>query len=65
MLLLLRELSARRGSAASRLGEIDIALTALNDPSGPTLRAHIWTEDKPDWMHIGDQLPVYRKNIDS
>ncbi len=48
-----------------RPGEIDIALNALNDPSGPTLRAHIWTEDKPAWMRIGDELPVYEKNIGS
>jgi hypothetical protein len=47
----------------NRPGEIDISLNALDDPSGPELRAHIWTEDKPDWMLIGDDLPVYAKNI--
>ena len=47
----------------NRPGEIDISLNALDDPSGPELRAHIWTEDKPDWMLIGDDLPMYAKNI--
>jgi len=44
-----------------RPGEIDITLNTLDDPDGPTLRAHIWTEDKPTWLTIGDQLPVYRR----
>jgi hypothetical protein len=47
----------------ARPGEIDISLNTLDDPDGPTLRAHIWTEDKPDWMLIGDNLPAYEKNI--
>jgi hypothetical protein len=46
-----------------RAGEIDISLNTLDDPSGPNLRAHIWTEDKPEWMLIADELPVYDKNI--
>ena len=46
-----------------RVGEIDISLNTLDDPGGPKLRAHIWTEDKPEWMLIGDGLPVYDKNI--
>jgi hypothetical protein len=47
----------------ARQGEIDIALNALDDPAGPTLKAHIWTEDKQAWMIIGDELPVYRQSI--
>jgi len=47
----------------ARQGEIDIALNALDDPCGPTLRAHIWTEDKQPWLQIGDELPVYEKNV--
>ena len=47
----------------NRPGDIDITLNTLDDPSGPTLRAHIWTEDKPSWITIGDDLPVYEKNI--
>ena len=46
-----------------RPGEIDITLNSLVDPNGPTLRAHIWTEDKQSWTVIGDALPVYEKNI--
>jgi hypothetical protein len=47
----------------ARPGEIDIALNSLDDPCGPTLRAHIWTEDKQPWLQIGDELPVHEKNI--
>jgi len=46
-----------------RPGEIDIAINCLDDPSSPTPRAHIWTEDKQPWTEIGDGLPVYEKNI--
>lgn len=48
---------------AKRPGEIDITVNTLDDPNGPTLCAHIWTEDKKAWMTIGDDLPVYEKNI--
>ena len=47
----------------TRPGEIDIAVNVLDDPGSLEMRAHIWTEDKPAWMSIGDSLPVYRKNI--
>jgi hypothetical protein len=46
-----------------RPGEIDITLNTHDDPSGPLLRAHIWTEDKPRWLLIDDDLPVHEKNI--
>ncbi len=46
-----------------RTGEIDIAAACLDDPSGPVPRAHIWTEDQQPWFEIGDDLPVYEKNI--
>ena len=46
-----------------RPGEIDLSLNCLDDPSGPTLKAHIWTEDKQPWMRICDDLPVYKRNI--
>ena len=48
---------------SKRPGEIDITLNTHDDPSGPVLRAHIWTEDKPRWLLIGDDLPVYKKNV--
>ncbi len=47
----------------NRPGEIDLSLNCLDDPSGPTLKAHIWTEDKQPWMRICDDLPVYKRNI--
>lgn len=46
-----------------RSGEIDITLNCLDDPAGPELKAHIWTEDKQPWMQIDDSLPVYKQNI--
>lgn len=46
-----------------RPGDIDLTLNSLDDPSAPVLKAHIWTEDKPDWLEIGDDLPVYRQTI--
>ena len=45
-----------------RPAEVDITLGTLDDPSGPRLRSHIWTEDKQPWMRIGDDLPVYARN---
>ncbi len=48
---------------AKRPGEIDLTLNSLDDPGGPILQAHIWTCDKPEWMTIGDELPVYEKNV--
>ncbi len=45
-----------------RPGEIDITANCLDDPAAPVMRAHIWTEDKQPWMHIGDDLPVFEKN---
>ena len=35
----------------------------VDGPDSTEMRAHIWTEDKPAWMKIGDKLPVYKKNI--
>jgi len=48
---------------SDRPGEIDLTVNSLDNPSAPVLKAHIWTEDKPDWFEIGDDLPVYKKNI--
>jgi len=47
----------------NRPGEIDITLNTHDDPGGPVLRVHIWTEDKPQWLSINDDLPMYEKNI--
>lgn len=46
-----------------RPGDIDVTLNCLDKPAAPVLRAHIWAEDKQPWFHIGDDLPVYEKNI--
>lgn len=46
-----------------RPGDIDISLNCLDDPTVPTLRAHIWTEDKQPYLQIGDDLPVYKKTV--
>jgi hypothetical protein len=46
-----------------RPGEIDITLNCLDDPTAPTLRAHIWTEDKQPWLQIADDLPVYKQTV--
>lgn len=47
----------------SRPGEIDLTLNSLDDPCGPVLRAHIWTENKQPWLVISDALPVYEQNV--
>ena len=47
---------------AKRPGEIDLTVNSLDDPSAPTLKAHIWTEDKQPWLILDDGLPVYEKN---
>lgn len=46
----------------NRAGEIDLTLNTHDDPDRPSVRAHIWTEDKQPWMVIGDDLPVFEKN---
>jgi hypothetical protein len=46
-----------------RSGEIDITLCCLDEPDKPLPRAHIWTEDRRTWLVIGDDLPVYKRNI--
>ena len=45
-----------------RPGEIDLTLNSLDDPGAPTIKAHIWTEDKQPWLMFDDGLPVYEKN---
>lgn len=46
-----------------RADDIDISINCLDDPEVPKLRAHIWTEDKPSWLQICDDLPVYEQSI--
>jgi len=47
----------------NRPDDIDISINCLDDPTSPVPRAHIWTEYKQPWAQIGDDLPVYDKNI--
>lgn len=63
-----RGLCSNCGTAVSyenekRPGEIDLTLNSLDEPDGPVLRAHIWTEDRRPWLQIDDELPVYERNI--
>jgi hypothetical protein len=53
--------SALTYESERRKGEIDVTINCLDAPGVPTPRAHIWTEDKQDWLRIGDDLPVYRR----
>ncbi|MBT8087268.1 MAG: GFA family protein [Gammaproteobacteria bacterium] len=46
-----------------RPDDIDIAVCCLDEPDVPLPRAHIWTEDKQPSTVIGDDLPVYERNI--
>jgi hypothetical protein len=54
--------SALTYESEQRQGEIDVAINCLDDPSAPVPQAHIWTEDKQDWVEIGGNLPVYTRN---
>ena len=45
-----------------RPGEIDLTVNCLDDPSKPSLKAHIWTEDKQPWLLLDDDLPAYQRN---
>ena len=46
-----------------RADEIDVTLPSLDDASQLEPQAHIWVQDKPAWVHIGDELPQYRMTV--
>ena len=46
-----------------RPGEIDIAVASLDDATGIEPSAHIWVEDKPQWLVINDDLPQYKTTV--
>lgn len=46
-----------------RPGEIDIAISCLDDSSTIEPRAHIWVEDKASWLVIEDDLPQYKTTV--
>ena len=39
--------------------DIDLTAACFDDQSIIEPRAHLWVEDKPDWVVIGDDLPQY------
>lgn len=42
--------------------EIDVSVVCLDDPEAIEPQAHIWLEDKPSWLAIGDALPQYSRS---
>ena len=50
-------------ACSDRLGQIDIAVTSLDDSSAVKPQAHIWVEDKATWLSIDDELPKYRTTV--
>lgn len=50
---------------ADRQGQIDVVLTAFDDPSKFEPVAHIFVDDKLDCVHIADGLPRYSQNTGS
>ncbi|PWE29322.1 aldehyde-activating protein [Maritimibacter sp. 55A14] len=47
-----------RGDGATR---VDVAMGALDAPTGLTLAGHIWTADKGDYYDIADGIPQQKK----
>ncbi len=39
--------------------DIDLTASCFDDQSIVRPVAHLWVEDKPDWVVIGDDLPQY------
>ena len=50
-------------SSDERPGEIDIALSSLDDTTGIEPEAHIWVEDEVGWLAVNDGLPRYRTTV--
>jgi hypothetical protein len=44
-----------------RGGEIDVTLSSLDDPEALVPQMHIWVEDKPSWVIIGDDLAQHAR----
>jgi hypothetical protein len=54
------------GSALAWRGErnpdlIDLTVGTSDRPDALVPREHIWTENKISWLHIGNDLPRYRR----
>ena len=48
---------------SDRPGDIDITAACFDDQSFIHPKAHIWLEDKPHWVEIGDELPQYQQRV--
>ena len=46
-----------------RSGEIDVTLSSLDDPAALVPEVHIWVEDKPPWVVIGDGRAQFAKSL--
>jgi hypothetical protein len=44
---------------AQRRGEVDITVASLDQPDRFAPTMHIWTQDKPAWLVIADNLPQH------
>lgn len=39
--------------------ELDVTVASLDDPGLVAPKDHVWVQQKPDWMRIGDKLPQF------
>jgi PhnB protein len=46
---------------AARPQEIDVTLATLDAPEALRPEAHLWVDDKPSWVAIGDGLPQFER----
>jgi hypothetical protein len=44
---------------ASRAGELDVSIAALDDPGAIAPDLHIWVSHKLPWVALGDGLPQH------
>jgi hypothetical protein len=45
----------------TRADEVDVVLTALDEPALLAPAAHVWVADKLPWVHIDDDLPQHAR----
>ena len=46
----------------SKPAELDVALATFDDLTVPQPQCHLWVEDKPSWLVIGDALPQFLRD---
>jgi hypothetical protein len=59
---------ARCGSSITyqhvrRHGEVDVTVASTDQPEKLRPSLHVWTQDKPTWLVIGDNLPQHERTI--